>query len=158
MQQARESLWYGQPAIHSPRNLVQVDLNLMQPSICMPGDVPSHMEPKCFRSRWKRWQLERCGLAVSCLGLLDIEPYLRHGSAALISIAGCNELSSSTYCCIVLYCMFGPCAKAVLPLAHRHSQVGAEIHIQLLTDCGVFYMPSHLQHGTHIFNVAPTLR
>ena len=32
----------------------------------------------------------------------------------------------------VLYCMFGPCAKAVLPLAHRHSQVGVEIHIQLI--------------------------
>ena len=38
----------------------------------------------------------------------------------------------------VLYCMFGPCAKALLPLAHRHSQAGAEIHIQLPPDCGIF--------------------
>ena len=52
--------------------------------------------------------------------------------------------------------MFGPCAKAVLPLAHRHSQVEAEIHIKLLTDCGVFYMPSNSRHGTHTFNCATT--
>ena len=32
----------------------------------------------------------------------------------------------------------------------------AKIHIQLLTDCGVFYMPSNSRHGTHTFNCAPT--
>ena len=54
----------------------------------------------------------------------------------------------------VLYCMFGPCAKAVMSLAHRHSQVGAVIHIQLLTDCGVFYM--QFTTWDHTFNCAPT--
>ena len=38
----------------------------------------------------------------------------------------------------------------------RHSQVGAEIHTQLLTDCGIFYMPSNSRHGTHTFNYAST--
>ena len=71
-------------------------------------------------------------------------PLILHLLIALVTRTGVNVVTVSidsrlsSLDTIVLYCMFGPCAKAVLPLAHRHSQVGAESHIQLLTDCGVF--------------------
>ena len=71
----------------------------------------------------------------------------------------CNNninMTQHIFFIVLLYCICGPCAKAVLPLAHMHSQVGAEIHIQLLTDYGVLYMPSSSRHGTHTFNCVPT--
>ena len=53
---------------------------------------PSHMKPNVFRSRWQRWQLEICGLAMSCLRLPDIEPYVMRGSAAFTSKADAVNL------------------------------------------------------------------
>ena len=33
-----------------------------------------------------------------------------------------------------------------MSLVHKHSQAEAEIHIQLSTECGFFYMPSNSRH------------
>ena len=75
---------------------------------------------------WTRLQLERCGLAASCLGLPDFEPYLRHGSVAFTPMAPAVN-SAASHTIISLYICSLPMGggnslmeEPLLPILSRH--------------------------------------